>query len=146
MLIYTIGFTEKSAERFFTLISANAIKRVIDVRVHPHGQLAGFSKQRDLQYFLRELCNCEYAHLLALAPEAEMMKEYRKSHDWNRLCESFIVLMDERNIPGSLDRTLFDDGPVCLLCSEAMPETCHRTLVAERLARDWSGVEIRHLV
>jgi hypothetical protein len=53
--------------------------------------------------------------------------------------------MDDRGIPHTLDQADFDHGPVCLLCSEATPEQCHRRLVAERLAATWPGVEIIHL-
>ena len=33
----------------------------------------------------------------------------------------------------------------CLLCSEAEPEECHRSLVVEYLKKHWDGVEVRHL-
>lgn len=146
MRIYTIGFTRKSAEQFFTLIGANGIRRVIDIRLNPHGQLAGFSKQGDLSYFLETISACEYAHLSELAPTRQILDSYRKDHDWDEYTRQFEQLMDQRAVPTSLDRRLFDDGPVCLLCSEETPDTCHRRLVAERLAREWGTVEIRHLV
>jgi uncharacterized protein (DUF488 family) len=60
MRIYTIGFTQKSAERFFGLLTSHGILRLIDIRLHPNSQLAGFAKQDDLAYFLRRLVGCEY--------------------------------------------------------------------------------------
>lgn len=36
------------------------------------------------------------------------------------------------------------NGPVCLLCAEKRPEECHRTLVAEYLARR-DGTEVEHI-
>jgi uncharacterized protein (DUF488 family) len=60
--IYTIGFTRKPAERFFELLKDNHVSRLIDIRLKPGGQLAGFAKQDDLAYFLRELVGCEYHH------------------------------------------------------------------------------------
>ena len=53
--------------------------------------------------------------------------------------------MDTRDIPNSLDRTLFQGQACCLLCSEAKPDCCHRRLVAERIAGLWPGVEVVHL-
>ena len=44
MIIYTIGFTQKSAEQFFETIKANKIELLIDVRLNNKSQLAGFSK------------------------------------------------------------------------------------------------------
>jgi uncharacterized protein (DUF488 family) len=56
MEIYTIGFTKKSAEEFFGVLRQIGIKRLIDVLLHNQSQLAGFAKQEDLKYFLREIC------------------------------------------------------------------------------------------
>jgi len=146
MQLYTIGFTRKSARQFFDLIQTNGIQRLVDIRLHPGGQLAGFTKQDDLAYFLDRLAHCEYVHLPNLAPTDSILSDYRRDHDWDRYVQRFEALMDERNIPHSLDRNLFEDKRCCLLCSEATPEQCHRRLVAERLAREWRTVDIIHLV
>ena len=58
-IIYTIGFTKKSAETFFKLLQENNIKRVIDVRLNNSSQLAGFTKGPDLKYFLKTIGNIE---------------------------------------------------------------------------------------
>ena len=55
--IYTIGFTQKSAEKFYSLIKENNISLMVDVRLNNISQLAGFSKFPDIEYFLREICN-----------------------------------------------------------------------------------------
>lgn len=142
----TIGFTQKSAEEFFTRLQANDIQCVVDVRLKPYGQLAGFTKQRDLIYFLRHLIGCEYVHLPQLAPDAAILKDYRSAdHDWDRYVARFERLMDERQIPASLDKSFFESRRCCLLCSEATPEQCHRRLVAERLQRVWNNLDIIHL-
>ena len=68
MKLYTIGFTKKSAEEFFELLRKNGITRIIDIRLRPTSQLAGFAKKEDLAYFLNCLINCEYHHFKILAP------------------------------------------------------------------------------
>ena len=144
MQIYTIGFTQKPAERFFGLLREHGVQRLLDVRLHPDGQLAGFAKRTDLAYFLRELAGCDYVHVPTLAPAQEILGDYRKDKDWARYVRRFEALMDERGVPGSLDRGLFD-RPAVLLCSEATPERCHRRLVAERLVRAWPEASVVHL-
>ena len=146
MCLYTIGFTQKSAERFFGLLRDHGVGRLIDVRLHPDGQLAGFAKRADLPFFLERLAGCDYLHLPALAPSDDILSGYRKDRDWDRYVERFEALMDERDVPRSLDRGLFEERACCLLCSEATPERCHRRLVSERLARAWPGTEVVHLV
>ncbi len=146
MRIYTIGFTQKSAERFFTLLQEHQVERLIDIRLNPRGQLAGFAKQHDLAFFLGRIAGCEYHHLPQLAPTDELLSDYRKDRRWPRYEERFEALMDQREVPHSVERQLFEERVCCLLCSEATPERCHRRLVAERLARHWPGTDIVHLI
>jgi uncharacterized protein (DUF488 family) len=146
MKLYTIGFTKKSAERFFSLLQKPGVNCLVDIRLNPGGQLAGFAKQDDLRYFLGRLIGAEYVHLKNLAPSEEIFKDIKQNNDWEQYTRRFEALMDERNIPESLDRGLFENNICCLLCSEATPEHCHRRLVAERLAKHWAGLEIVHLV
>ncbi len=146
MKLYTIGFTKKTAEHFFTTLHAHGVARLIDIRLHPQGQLAGFAKQSDLAYFLKRLAACDYLHRLDLAPTDDLLATYQKTHDWPAYARGFAALMDARAIPASLDRDLFTREPCCLLCSEATPEHCHRRLVAERLAAAWPEIAIEHLL
>jgi uncharacterized protein (DUF488 family) len=145
MRIYTIGFTQKSAERFFSLLADHCIGRLIDIRLHPDGQLAGFAKREDLAYFLRKLVGCEYYHFDFMAPSEEIFRAYRQDKDWARFEQSYSRLMDERAMIQRLDPFFFDKKPCCLLCSEHLPDRCHRRLLAERLAQSWPNVEVIHL-
>jgi uncharacterized protein (DUF488 family) len=145
MKLYTIGFTQKTAQEFFELLCAHSVRRLMDIRVNPGGQLSGFAKQDDLPYLLDRLAEgCAYRHLPTLAPTKEILKDYRTDGDWLRYVARFEQLMDERNVPGILQPADFET-PSCLLCSEATPEQCHRRLVAERFAAHWPNVEIIHL-
>jgi uncharacterized protein (DUF488 family) len=146
MNLYTIGFTQKRAEKFFKLLSENSVQRLIDIRISPHGQLSGFARQEDLPYFLYELAGqCQYLYLPVLAPTKEIMRTYREDGNWTRYATRFEALMDERNIPAGLDRSIFESATGCLLCSESTPDHCHRRLVAERLEGYWPDLEVIHL-
>ena len=145
MNIYSIGFTGKSAEIFFTLIKSQPIKTLVDVRLNNVSQLAGFTKKKDLQYFLRELCNIDYVHLLELAPTKEILDPYKKGNvAWEIYEDNFMNLMAKRNIE-RIDKELITDG--CLLCSEHKPHHCHRRLVIEYLNNHWNtDFEVKHLI
>ncbi len=144
--LYTIGFTKKPAQTYFGLLREAGVTRLIDIRLNPGGQLAGFAKQADLAFFLRELANCDYHHLASLAPSEAILSEYRASHDWQQYARSFEALMDQRDVPATLDRRVFEERTCCLLCSEATPDQCHRRLVAERMAKFWPGTNVVHLI
>ena len=146
MRIYTIGFTQKRAEVFFELLRQNEVKRLVDIRLRPGGQLSGFAKQDDLPFFLSKLADgCQYVHLPELAPTDEILNNYRSDHDWEKYAERFDQLMEERGIPDILNPSDFEESSSCLLCSEPAAAHCHRRLVAERLASNWQNVEIIHL-
>jgi uncharacterized protein (DUF488 family) len=142
--ILTIGFTQKSAEQFFTALQRARVKRVVDVRLNNQSQLAGFSKKDDLSYFLRSIAGIDYIHQTILAPTQEMLDAYKKAKgDWSEYEKRFLELIAKREIERQLDRDLIDNG--CLLCSEDQPHHCHRRLVAEYLQRKWGGIKIEHL-
>ncbi len=145
MKIFTIGFTKKSAEDFFSKLRSSGARRVVDVRLNNVSQLAGFAKRGDLEFFLREICSMDYVHVPALAPKQEMLDRYRKNKGtWSTYEDEFLALMKEREIEQSVSKDVIADG--CLLCSEHKPERCHRRLVAEYLKKHWGEVEIVHLV
>lgn len=144
MDIYTIGFTKTSAQGFFSRLLEKPIKKLVDVRLRPSSQLAGFAKQADLEYFLRELGSIDYAHMTELTPTQEMLKEYQnKVIDWDEYEKRFTELIDERKISEILNPEDLDNS--VLLCSEDEPSKCHRRLVVEFLADKWGDVSIHHL-
>ena len=143
--IYTIGFTQTSAEEFFGKLIKAGVRKIVDARLNNTSQLAGFAKKDDLKYFLQTIGNIDYIHMPVLAPSQEILAEYKKNKgDWHTYEKKFLALMEERRIenvvsPNELDRT-------CLLCSEHLPKHCHRRLVAEYLKTKWGNIEIEHLV
>lgn len=145
MKLFTIGFTKKTAQRFFETIRESGIRRVVDVRLNNVSQLAGFAKKNDLSWFLRELCGVEYVHLPILAPTREMLDDYKKRDgDWATYETRFLDLMRRRRIEEKVPQEVVADG--CLLCSEDKPHYCHRRLVAEYLKEHWGNtVDISHL-
>jgi uncharacterized protein (DUF488 family) len=143
--IYTIGFTQTTAEHFFERLADAGVERLLDVRLNNSSQLAGFAKAKDLPYFLRELVGASYEHEPLLAPTQELLDEYRKRKgDWSTYEAEFLELMESREIETSLASADFQTS-TALLCSEAAAENCHRRLVCEYLAGHWPDVRAVHL-
>ncbi|MGL6340413.1 MAG: DUF488 family protein [Waterburya sp.] len=142
--LYSIGFTQKTAQDFFTILSEAGVKRIIDTRLNNVSQLAGFAKRKDLEYFLKVIANIEYIHILDLAPTQDILNSYKKEKgDWETYEKSFLDLMKTRQIENTISPKLLDGG--CLLCSEAKPHNCHRRLVAEYLNTKLGNINICHL-
>lgn len=146
MIIYTIGFTKKSAQQFFSLIKKNNVKFLLDIRLNNVSQLAGFAKGDDLKFFLKYLCHCDYDHNVNFSPTKELLDDYRKKIiTWADYEVGFDKIMSERKLADEFASKYSDKENVCLLCSEATPEQCHRRLVAEYLKKNLENIEIVHL-
>jgi uncharacterized protein (DUF488 family) len=145
MKLFTIGFTKKSAKKFFTELKDAGVKRLVDVRLNNVSQLAGFTKKDDLRYFTEAICGIDYVHVPALAPTADILDAYKKHKgDWNLYERQFLDLMRSRRIEETVSQETLQGG--CLLCSEEKPDYCHRRLVAEYLKEKWGNIEIEHLL
>lgn len=144
--LYTIGFTQKSAEYFFGLLRKNAIKKLIDTRLNNTGQLAGFSKRDDLKYFCREILSVNYIHWQESAPEESMLSAYKKKEiNWADYASEYLAMLERRKVESGL--SLVADGNACLLCSEAKPHHCHRSILADYLNRkSGSAITVQHLI
>lgn len=146
MDLYTMGFTQKSAEKFFSLIKQNNIELLLDVRLNNQSQLAGFTKGRDLKFFLEKICNCKYVHEEMFAPTKDILSDYKKKViTWNEYVDKFDVLLNRRPIEKLFLKHTEGFDKVLLLCSEPTPECCHRRLLAEYLANIVSNIKIIHI-
>lgn len=145
MNIYTIGFTKKSAKEFFTILENNNVSKVYDIRLNNSNQLAGFSKGRDLEFFLSRLCDIDYSHELMFAPTKEILDDYKKKNiTWNEYEKLYTKLLDERNIYKYLEeKNILKDGS-CFLCSEPVESECHRRLLVEYISKKYD-IQIKHL-
>jgi uncharacterized protein (DUF488 family) len=134
--LFTIGYTKRSAEIFFSTLKQAEIKLLIDVRLNNTSQLAGYTKKDDL--------SSSYKHMPELAPTADILDGYKaKAIDWQTYELKFRQLLEDRNlIP--LGETMNLDH-ACLLCAEPRPDKCHRRLVAEYLQKYNTEIEIKHL-
>src|SRR6267154_5899697 len=99
MKVFTIGFTKKSATRFFQILQGAGIQRLIDVRLNNISQLSGFTKRDDLAFFLEKICNAEYVHEPLLAPTQDLLDAYKKNKgSWEDYEEQFIDLIRARAV------------------------------------------------
>ncbi|MCB5270434.1 MAG: DUF488 domain-containing protein [Candidatus Cloacimonetes bacterium] len=147
MKLYTIGFTQKTAEQFFALLKGAKVKTVWDLRLKNHSQLAAFSKYPDLVYFLDQLLGVRYAHFLEMSPSLELMQAWHKDEfKWDHFRKTFLEIMASRDIE-KLIKAEWPKAqkPICLLCSEEKADMCHRSLIAEIIKKLYPKTEIINL-
>jgi uncharacterized protein (DUF488 family) len=141
--IFTIGYEGADPERFLTALKGAGVDLVADVRAVALSRKRGFSKN-----VLRDALAAEqigYRHFIELGtPKAG--REAARAGDGATLRRIYC----EEVLPGEPARAAFEaladlaaKQPVCLLCFERDPATCHRSLLAERLAeRGFEAVDL----
>ncbi|MBR0262711.1 MAG: DUF488 domain-containing protein [Prevotella sp.] len=144
--LFTIGFTKKSAEHFFTLLRDNGVKCLVDVRISNNSQLAGFAKGKDLEFFVKEICHIPYRHITDFAPTKELLDQWHKGTvSWTQYEEIYTSALKQRNVIKLYGIRQFDGA--CFLCSEETPEQCHRRLLVEYMQKhSTEEIKIVHLI
>lgn len=146
--LHTIGYEGRTAAEVLDALLDAGVGTLLDVRELPLSRKAGLSKKA-----LAAACEeagIGYAHERALGNPKAIRKGGGSSSE---IIAAFRAHLDAAVASGDpLVRAALDaaallhraSGPVCLLCYEADPETCHRTVVAERLAGEL-GVDVEAL-
>ena len=154
MLLHTIGFSGKSAAAFFGLLSDAGVQRLIDIRRSNNTLYGGFTRSRDLPFFLDRLCGIDYVHEPAFAPSLEVLRSYqdrlkRSKKDpeaWSAFERGYLAELATQPLAELFAQHTENLTNVCLLCMEPTPEHCHRRLLSRQLqAECGQGMDIIHL-
>jgi uncharacterized protein (DUF488 family) len=140
--ILTIGYEGTSLADFLTTLKAAGVQRLLDIRELPISRRKGFSKSA-LSAALTD-AGIEYAHERALGSPREIRYRLREDGDLARFFSDFReYLATQRPLLDTLASTT--TGVVALLCYERNHAECHRSVVAEALARRAQST-VRHLI
>jgi uncharacterized protein (DUF488 family) len=137
--VATVGYENATPDRLVTALREAGIATVVDVRALANSRRPGFAK-RALSAALAE-AGIGYLHLPALGTPASGRQAARsgKPEVMRRIFAAHLAGTEAQAALSGLAEQARRE-PVCLLCLEADPANCHRTLVAEAV-----GLPIRHL-
>lgn len=141
-LVFTIGYEGLSIEQVLSKLREARVETLLDVRYRAQSRKSGFSKTK-----LGDACQSSgisYRHDRELGTPPELMKRVRASgydHDLHTEYRSYLAGKTASLRVASKDVI---SKLTCLLCYEADPTNCHRSIVAEELAL-LTGATIRHL-
>lgn len=139
MKIFTIGYEGNTAEEFFTPLLENKVKKVIDIRLKPHG--GGFAKKRDSPFFLSRIGGIEYQYMPECAPSRGLFNDFRNGEiTWSKFKKGYQKLLKEHRIFSLFSKKGLSNA--CFLCFEAVPDYCHRRILADYLKRELGVDEI----
>ena len=141
--IHTIGYLGAAPAAFMADLQDAGVDLVIDVRAAPVSRKPGFAKSR-LSAWLDEN-DIAYLHLKGLGTPKDG-RDAAKAGRYTEFHDIFDAHMQTDEAQADLAEAwrLCSETNACLLCCEADPTHCHRTIVAEMLAsRD--SFAINHL-
>lgn len=141
--VFTIGYEGFSVDGLLDLLMRAGIQRVLDVRANPVSRRYGFHGTT-----LARLCESVelgYVHFPQLGIPSIERREVRSVGDEVSLFLRYRHNALERETE-ALDRitNLMADKPGALLCMEAEPLRCHRSVLAETIA-ETTGLRVQHL-
>jgi uncharacterized protein (DUF488 family) len=132
-LVSTIGYQAATVRSFLAALQADRSELLVDVRAVASSRRPGFSKSR-LSATVEE-AGIGYVHLRGLGTPAEGRAAARagKFAELRRVYRRHLATAAAQRELGELAELVRRGRHVCLLCFEADPAHCHRTLVAEAL-------------
>ena len=143
MDISTIGYERLPPSDFLAILKQEGVTHLIDVRAIANSRRPGYAK-RALSAAL-EQAGIGYLHVPALGTPKEGREAVRSGHPalMQRIFAAHLATPPAQEALVSLAETA-RRGRCCLLCLEADPAHCHRTIVAAALHQRW-GFAVRHL-
>jgi uncharacterized protein (DUF488 family) len=132
--IATIGYEGATVETFKQALRNARIDLLIDVRALASSRRPGFAKTR-LAANAKE-AGAEYLHLRALGTPAEGRAAARAGRhaEMQRIFREQLATPEAQEELALIADLVRQGRRVCLLCFEANPEHCHRSIVAAALA------------
>lgn len=133
--IFTVGHSTLSIERFIALLKSYGIERLVDIRTIPRSRhnpqfnesdLAGSSTANDIEYVPMKALG-GLRHTRKDSPNAGWRNksfrgyaDYMQTADFQHALETLIQMSRQKR--------------TAIMCAEAVPWRCHRSLVADALS------------
>lgn len=132
--LYTIGYERRTTDEFISLLHGAGIRILVDVRDKPVSRRAGFSKNS-----LRASCEragIRYEGMPELGSTQGQRNSLRETGDMKAFVRSFRAYA-ARSLDHPIEQLLkhVEAGPAALLCYERDHDDCHRSILADIVAK-----------
>ena len=140
MPLYTVGHSNHSADRLFEIIAPYSVTVIIDVRSVPYsGRFPHFNRDRLAE--AAELHDISYEwwgeSLGGIKSSGATLDSIRESYSFRNAIRKLIERFGNRN----------EEETACLLCAEADPRRCHRSmLIGPSFRSADGGIDLHHIL
>jgi Uncharacterized conserved protein len=145
MKLWTLGHSTHSIEEFLELLRAHGIRQLVDIRTLPGSRRHPQFNQENLEASLGA-ANIKYRHMKGLGglrkPKADSINTGWKNSGFRGYADYMQTAEFEEQLKRLLEWS--EELPTAVMCAEALPWKCHRSLLADAL--DAHKVEVRHIM
>jgi uncharacterized protein (DUF488 family) len=143
--VFTIGHSTRSVEEFIELLRLNAVRQLIDIRTIPKSRRNPQFSTEALSVSLRA-AGIDYTHLKALGGLRHPRPDSTNLGWRNASFRGYADYMQTPEFEAGLHRAiqLAERKPTVLMCAEAVPWRCHRSLVSDALII--RGIEVKEII
>jgi uncharacterized protein (DUF488 family) len=144
LVIFTIGHSTRLREEFIQLLKAHGVQRIVDVRTIPRSRHNPQFNRDQLSPALHRT-RIHYRHMPGLGGLRRARDDSTNMGWRNTSFRGYADYMQTTMFRESLDHciALASRERVALMCAEALPWRCHRSLIADALLI--RGIEAREI-
>jgi uncharacterized protein (DUF488 family) len=130
----TIGHSTRTIEQFIGLLTAHAVTRLVDVRTIPRSRRNPQFNQDVLQASLQS-AGIDYVHMADLGGLRHATKDSINIGWRNASFRGYADHMQTPEFQHAIEQLiqLTKQGRIAVMCAEAVPWRCHRSLIADAL-------------
>lgn len=144
LVIMTIGHSTRSAADFIRLLKSNEVKRLVDVRTVPRSRHNPQFDRTALSPTLHS-ARLHYRHMAGLGGFRHARPDSINTAWRNSSFRGYADYMQtpefEENLNALIE--LAEQERTVIMCAEAVPWRCHRSLIADALTA--RGIEVREI-
>jgi uncharacterized protein (DUF488 family) len=146
MRIWTIGHSTRDIASFTSLLEANDIRLLADVRSLPGSKRYPQYNKETLADSLGKL-QIRYEHFPELGGRRKAKPDSKNTAWRNESFRGYADYMETEEFDKGIERLLgraAEFGPTAMMCAEAVWWRCHRSLISDYLKA--RGIEVLHIV
>ncbi|MBT1073933.1 DUF488 family protein [Geobacter grbiciae] len=145
LTIYTVGHSTRSLEEFVALLRAHGIRQLVDVRTIPRSRHNPQFNRDTLGTFLRNR-RIGYRHMKELGGLRHARADSVNMGWHNASFRGFADYMQTPAFAAALEKliVLASKRPTAIMCAEAVPWRCHRSLIGDALVV--RGIEVKDIM
>jgi uncharacterized protein (DUF488 family) len=143
--LYTIGHSTRTLDEFIKLLKREGVAHLVDVRAFPTSPRYPHFNRESLRQSLGSE-GFRYTHFPALGGRRKVRRDSRNTLWRNAGFRGYADYMETREFGQALDEllALTSREPTAIMCAEAVPWRCHRSLISD--AAVGRGAQVFHIL